>query len=185
MIFPKIKKTKVNQFLNSSAPTFINQASAQKLQIGQKYNGGVIFHLWLDSAGAQHGLIVEDVAARGAAALSGITNAAANATSFIDGKDNTAKFITQNNSASAVKTINDSTEANYDDWYLPAAHEMLMLYTNLYEVNKTLTNKITASAYWTSTEILDANAYTFNMLTSSLVSSTKSSNISFIGIRSF
>lgn len=185
MIFPKIKKTKVNQFLNSSAPTFINQASAQKLQIGQKYNGGVIFHLWLDSAGAQHGLIVEDVAARGTTALSATTNAAANATSFIDGKDNTAKYITQNNTTSAAKTINDSTEANYDDWYLPAAHEMLMLYTNLYEVNKTLTNKITASTYWTSTEASDTNAYTFNTLTSSLASSAKNSTAYFIGIRSF
>ena len=116
MIFPKIKKTKVNQFLNSSAPTFINQASVQKLQIGQKYNGGVIFHLWLDSAGAQHGLIVEDVVARTATVLSGNTTTAASATSFIDGKDNTAKYITQADTTSAAKTINDSTEANYDDW---------------------------------------------------------------------
>ena len=183
MIYPKVKKRNVNQFLNNPAANIVKEGLLQGLKIGERYNGGVIFHLWLDSEGKQHGLIVEDVALRTAQLLS--PDGSSNGTSFIDGKANTNSFILLNNTASAIKTINDSTESGYDDWYLPSVQEMLTLYTNLYEVNKTLTNKITAAAYWTSTEISATTAYNFNMLTSSAVSTPKSSATSPIGIRSF
>jgi hypothetical protein len=185
MIYPKVKKRNVNQFLNNPAANIVKEGLLQGLKIGERYNGGVIFHLWLDSEGKQHGLIVEDVVARNTAVLSGNTTDAANATSFIDGKDNTTKYITQSNTASAAKTINDSTESGYDDWYLPSVQEMLTLYTNLYEVNKTLTNKITSALYWTSTEVNSSNAYNFNMLTSAVTSIGKSNSLNPIGIRSF
>jgi hypothetical protein len=185
MIYPKVKKRNVNQFLNNPAANIVKEGLLQGLRIGERYNGGVIFHLWLDSEGKQHGLIVEDVAVRGTQALSTDTTNASSGTSFIDGKANTNLFIPLSTSVSAIKTISDSTEGGYDDWYLPSVQEMLTLYTNLYEVNKTLTNKITSVAYWTSTEATASNAYNFNMLTSSAVSTPKSSPTSPIGIRSF
>lgn len=187
MIYPKVKKRNVNQFLNNPAANIVKEGLLQGLRIGERYNGGVIFHLWLDSEGKQHGLIVEDVAVRTQQALSADTATASGGTSFIDGKANTNLFIPFSTSASAIKTISDSTEGGYDDWYLPSVQEMLTLYTNLYEVNKTLTNKITSVIYWTSTEVTgsSSNAYNFNMLTSSAISTAKSSPTSPIGIRSF
>jgi|694.fasta_scaffold68052_5 hypothetical protein len=185
MIYPKVKKRNVNQFLNNPAANIVKEGLLQGLRIGERYNGGVIFHLWLDSEGKQHGLIVEDVALRETQVLSANQANASGGTSFIDGKANTNSFISLSTGASAIKTIFDSTEGGYDDWYLPSVQEMLTLYTNLYEVNKTLTNKITSVIYWTSTEVTSGNAYNFNMLTSSAVSTPKSSATSPIGIRSF
>jgi len=183
MIYPKVKKRNVNQFLNNPAANIVKEGLLQGLKIGERYNGGVIFHLWLDSEGKQHGLIVEDVAVRGAQLLS--ADQTSGGTSFIDGKANTNSFIPFSTSGSAIKTISDSTESGYDDWYLPSVQEMLTLYTNLYEVNKTLTNKITSAVYWTSTEFNGGNAYNFNMLTSAVTTAGKTSTLNPIGIRSF
>jgi hypothetical protein len=185
MIYPKVKKRNVNQFLNNPAANIVKEGLLQGLKIGERYNGGVIFHLWLDSEGKQHGLIVEDVAVRTQQALSTDQTTASSGTSFIDGKANTNLFIPLSTGISAIKTISDSTEGGYDDWYLPSVQEMLTLYTNLYEVNKTLTNKITSALYWTSTEVNSSNAYNFNMLTSAVTSIGKSNLLNPIGIRSF
>lgn len=128
--------------------------------IGEFYQGGVIFHLWKDSLGVQHGLIVSLVN-QGTAQYSNRTNATSGAQSTWNGQGNTNLLTSQSLATSgAWKLCNDYSYSTYTDWYLPAIDELVLLWNNRFNVNKTLDGIVIThdlidqtDNYWSSTEL--------------------------------
>lgn len=141
--------------------------------IGEQFGGGVIFHLWKDNAGIEHGLIlaltdqsISQVWSNGAFTS---INAAA-ALSPWDGLNNSNAIIGQDNhTSSAAKLCLDLVAGGQSDWYLPSIQELNILWTNYYSVVKTLTQisgatQLVNSTYWSSTETGGDYASRFSFL---------------------
>ncbi|OFX85758.1 MAG: hypothetical protein A2W99_05710 [Bacteroidetes bacterium GWF2_33_16] len=128
--------------------------------IGKLYEGGIIFYV---SPNGQHGLIASlyDLDDGTGAAWSEFVSAEAFATSWYNGSTNTDSIILQGATSSAALLCRSLG----DDWYLPSAWELNLLYDNAYEINSILEKDsdpntkgllITGSSpegrYWSSTE---------------------------------
>ena len=128
--------------------------------IGESYGGGVIFHLWRDSGGVQHGLIVGLTNLSTSQAWSNIDSVAIGSTaqSTWDGLPNSNAIVGQSgHTNSAAKLCLDSTANSQSDWYLPSIDELSLIWQNRYEINKTLSGiggatQIAYDIYWSSTE---------------------------------
>jgi hypothetical protein len=138
--------------------------------IGEKFGGGVIFYLWKDSSGKEHGLIVSpnDLSND---EWSNITSpVGADAQSYWDGMSNCKAIIAQSGHVnSAAKQCLDLTLNGYSDWYLPAVSEFYMLSNNYIAVARALSTmpgatQISTAKYWTSTEFAAQNIYSFYIL---------------------
>jgi hypothetical protein len=136
--------------------------------IGEYFEGGVIFHLWKDSLGAEHGLIVntQDLAATAEFTISTYQSTAigASARSNTYGSGNTDAIIAQS-SQSAAKYCRDVTDGGKTDWYLPAIAELQTLLLRKFDVNTKLSTMAGADlllpfyVYWSSTEISASSVY--------------------------
>ena len=123
------------------------------LYLGQEYLGGIIFYLYNDSIGKQHGLVVSKTEA------SCVWSAIAQPTGFTgsnrleDGSYNTNKMISIG--SPAYNWINTNYGIN-NGWYLPSINELQLLINNSYIVNKISRllgyTLLTANNYWSSTE---------------------------------
>ncbi len=116
------------------------------LYLGKDTLGGIIFYLFSDSLGNQHGLVVSKTETT---AKYQFSNALINANCSWDGLYNMNQM-----SNSPAK---DSIIANLGtDWYLPSIDELSLLWQNLFHVNKGLflANAVlfSYSHYWSSTE---------------------------------
>ncbi len=144
-------------------------------ELGEEYGGGVIFHLWRDTDGTEHGLIVskEELYFNPQDPLEGIkwsnvinTEIGAPAQSSWDGVANTNAIKNQaGNNSGAVNLCLDYASGGFSDWYLPSITELQLVWTNRFHVNKTLDNitgakRISTNAtYWSSTEYNTTKAY--------------------------
>jgi hypothetical protein len=143
--------------------------------IGEQYGGGVVFHVYKDASGAEHGLIVALTEQSTAQAWSNVdTTLIGNAAqSSWDGLSNSMAIVNQSGHTNSAASLCLNLISNgYDDWYLPAILELLTLQNNLFNVNKTLsnvngTNPINPTVYnsanssiiyWSSTEQTYMNA---------------------------
>ena len=122
--------------------------------IGEAFGGGVIFHLWKDSAGTEHGLIVDIKDLSKAHVWSNVKKVAVGKTaqSEWDGMSNSKAIVSQpGHTQSAAALCLNSLNGGNKDWYLPALEEMEVLYQNLFQVNRTLRSISGASevARWT------------------------------------
>ncbi len=136
--------------------------------IGEYFEGGVIFHLWKDSLGAEHGLTVntKDLGPSTEMVFTPVafqnTAIGASARSVTNGSGNTDAIIAQS-SQSAAKYCRDVTDGGKTDWYLPAIAELQTLLLRKFDVNTKLSTMAGADLflpfnnYWSSTEIV-ANA---------------------------
>ena len=161
--------------------------------IGEQFGGGVIFHLWKDNAGVEHGLIV-DLVDQGPMIWSNTNSSAydTSANNKWDGLINSNGIINQEgHTNSAAKFCLDLVSNGKNDWYLPSIGELSLLGDNIFNVNKTLSSingsQVLESLYWSSTNSTGYNASTifsiaFNRSFSSLA---KSSDIYFRAIRRF
>ena len=128
--------------------------------IGEKYGGGVIFHLWKDNAGVEHGLIVALTDQSTSRAWSNVTSAAigTSAQSSWDGLSNSNSIVGQaGHTSSAAKLCLDLVSGGQSDWYLPSIQELNMLWNNYYTVTRALSQisgatQLSNSAYWSSSE---------------------------------
>lgn len=143
--------------------------------IGEEYGGGVIFHLWLDNNGIEHGLIIDKNDLSTNTEFSNFYKSTSAATSFWDGEANTNAILEEadyNPCAALLCAL--STNGGYSDWYIPAMDEMSLVYRNLFTVNKALGSLSDAtpipigknanlSEYWlsNSNESESSQAYTF------------------------
>jgi hypothetical protein len=145
--------------------------------IGEEFGGGVIFHLWKDATGTEHGLIVDKVDLSTAQQWSNVTNVqiGPSAQSTWDGLSNSNAIVGQAGHTSSVAALClNSTNGGYTDWYLPSIDELQRLYDNLLEVNATLRGisgaveleRFSYSApnevhYWSSSERTGNSAFVF------------------------
>lgn len=129
--------------------------------IGEEFGGGVIFHLWLDANGVEHGLIIDIIDLSASHIWSNVDQTAVgpSAQSSWDGLSNSNAIFGQTghiSSAAALCVI--STNAGYSDWYLPSMDEFILIVNNRFAINKGLSTIGGASQlpqlgnYWTSTE---------------------------------
>ena len=137
--------------------------------IGEEYGGGVIFHLWKDSAGIEHGLIVALTDQSTSQAWSNLTSTSigASAQSSWDGLSNSNSIVGQaGHTSSAAKLCLDLVSGGQSDWYLPSIQELNMLWNNYYTVARVLSQisgatQLSNNYYWSSSEYYDTNAWSF------------------------
>lgn len=138
--------------------------------IGEEYGGGVIFHLWKDNAGVEHGLIVALTDQSISQAWSNVTSAeiGTSAQSSWDGLSNSNSIVGQaGHTSSAAKLCLDLVSGGQSDWYLPSIQELNMLWNNYYTVTRALSQisgatQLSNSVYWSSSESNDNYAWYFS-----------------------
>jgi len=128
--------------------------------IGEQYGGGVIFHLWKDNVGVEHGLIVALTDQSTSQAWSNVASTAVgtSAQSSWDGLGNSNAIVGQaGHTSSAAKLCLDLVSGGQSDWYLPSIQELNMLWNNYYTVARTLSQiggatQLVGANYWSSSE---------------------------------
>ncbi|MFN5793152.1 MAG: hypothetical protein ACK455_00015 [Bacteroidota bacterium] len=149
--------------------------------IGEEFGGGVIFHLWKDSQGNEHGLIVDKTDLSSSQVWSNVDQVLVgeNAQSSFDGLSNSNAIVNQiGHTSSAAALCLNSTNGGQNDWYLPSMHELNKLWQNSININKTLQiiggthvmsyqlndfgNSIFTNQYWSSSETGAGSAAFFN-----------------------
>jgi len=129
--------------------------------IGEEFGGGVIFHLWKDALGVEHGLIIDKINLSTAQVWSNITATVigSSAQSSWDGLSNSNAIVGQaGHTSSASALCLNSTNGGQSDWYLPSIDELSLLWHSRFNVNKSLSaiggaTVLPYSAnYWSSTE---------------------------------
>ena len=161
--------------------------------IGEAFGGGVIFHLWKDALGVEHGLIVDKTDLSTSQAWSNIdqTLIGATAQSSWDGLSNSNAIVAQaGHTNSAAALCLNSSNGGQNDWYLPSVQELNMLWNNYYTVARSLTQISGAtqlsptSSYWSSTE--DGNdAWGFNFYTGDAYYASKNGTYYVRAVRAF
>jgi hypothetical protein len=137
--------------------------------IGEEFGGGVIFHLWKDALGVEHGLIIDKTDLSAAQVWSNIdaTLIGASAQSSWDGLSNSNAIVGQaGHTSSASALCLNSTNGGQSDWYLPSAQELNMLWNNYYTVARSLiqitgATQLQSAGYLSSTERDWINAWCF------------------------
>src|SRR5574344_1886964 len=127
--------------------------------IGEEYGGGVIFDLWKDNAGVEHGLIVA-LTDQSPSQWSNVTTEeiGPSAQSRWDGLSNSNAIVGQaGHTNSAAKLCLDLVSGGQSDWYLPSIQELNMLWNNYYTVARVLSQisgaaQLSNSFYWSSSE---------------------------------
>ena len=139
--------------------------------IGEQFGGGVIFHLWKDAQGGEHGLVVDKTDLSTSQVWSNVTSTTvgASAQSSGDGLSNSNAIVGQaghTNSAALLCLI--STNGGQSDWYLPSIDELILLRHNRFNVNKSLstiggaTVLSSSTIYWSSTDTDYGYAWCFD-----------------------
>jgi hypothetical protein len=131
--------------------------------LGEEFGGGVVFHLWRDASGVEHGLIIDKINLSAAQVWSNIdqTLIGASAQSSWNGLSNSNAIVGQaGHTSSAAALCLNSTNGGQSDWYLPSIDELSLLWHSRFNVNKSLSAiggatvlPISANSnYWSSTE---------------------------------
>jgi hypothetical protein len=161
--------------------------------IGEEFGGGVIFHLWKDNSGVEHGLIVAITDQSTSQPWSNITNITIGVTaqSSWDGLLNSNSIVGQSgHSNSAAQLCLNLISGGQNDWYLPSIDELALLWHNRFNINKVLSSISGASvlpftgAYWSSTEG-GGGAWGFAFNTGAAASLSKGGGNAVRAIRSF
>jgi hypothetical protein len=158
--------------------------------IGEYYGGGVIFHLWKDNLGVEHGLIVSLTDQRTSQRWSNVIPFFSNATN-VNGEINTLAIISQpGHTISAASVARAHNGGGFTDWYLPSRHELNLLYNNLFNVHTTLAQISGATLiqdyyYWSSTEEDGTSAGLFHFFYGDSFGSDKINTWSVRAIRNF
>jgi len=148
--------------------------------LGEELDGGIIFYIYIDSNGEQHGLIVSKTEEENTKWQN--TGATTNADRTEDGLYNTGLMTD-----SPAKTWATGLGA---DWYLPSIDELSLLWHNRYYVNKTsrangYTLLSTTDRYWSSTEYSSTTALIFYFINGYVNNGHKTSTYSVRAVRAF
>jgi hypothetical protein len=147
--------------------------------IGEAFDGGIIYYLYKGSDGLEHGLIV---ALTESTAPWQTSPTLVNANRSWDGAYNTA-LMTGSPAATYIAGLGAG-------WYLPSIDELGKLYYNRFETNKALFtggNALLSSTatYWSSTEYLATDAYTFYFYYGYASANDKTNPHTVRGVRAF
>ena len=155
---PKLKESVDDTTKTTTPPT--NQMGFTHF-IGERFGGGIVYHLWKDSSAAEHGLIVTILDQSNSQFWSNVDlNGIGWAAQYTgDGLSNSNAIISQNgHTNSAAKMCLDLVLEGQSDWYLPSYDEFDLLGQNRLNVNKKLESinganvLLNETLYWTSTE---------------------------------
>tara|TARA_R110000868_G_scaffold30239_1_gene112106 strand:+ start:3272 stop:3928 length:657 start_codon:yes stop_codon:yes gene_type:complete len=150
--------------LNDMLNTLMEQICANSFvhYLGEEFEGGIIYHLYKDSLGVEHGLIVNK-AEQGALKWQNI-GTATTAVRTEDGVFNT-NLMTDSPAEAYVTGL---TDGGFSDWYLPSIDESNLLYDNRFNTNKALRSGaftlLSTATYWSSTELNTGSAYILNSI---------------------
>jgi hypothetical protein len=109
--------------------------------MGEQFGGGVIFHLWKDNQGVEHGLIVDETDLSAGQVWSNVsgTQIGYYAESSWDGLSNSNAIVEQaGHTSSAAALCLNSNNGGQSDWYLPSIDEVMLLLNNRFIINKSL-----------------------------------------------
>jgi hypothetical protein len=131
--------------------------------IGEAFGGGVIFHLWKDAQGVEHGLVVELDNQPTNHLSSSSHQIGITARSTWDGNANSIAIANHfGGSTGAAAFCLNLNSGGFSDWYLPSVDELKLLHTNRFNVNQTIAAiqqtsnpnaiHIGETGYWSSTE---------------------------------
>ncbi len=135
--------------------------------VGELYGGGVVFHVYKDENGNEHGLIasITDLSTSAPWGLYGIN--VTNCESTWKGSANTNSILAAGcYTSDAAAICHTFTGGGFPDWYLPAIDELNLLYNSRFNVNKTLSTtpgatEIGQTWHWSSSEYNSYNAWSF------------------------
>ena len=160
--------------------------------IGQEFGGGVIFHLFKDAQGVEHGLIVDktDLSTNVWSNVNQI-EIVPSAQSSWDGLSNSNAIVGQaGHTSSASALCLNLTNGGQSDWYLPSVQELNMLWNNYYTVARSLSQisgatQLQQAAYWSSTETGANGAWSCNFY-NGFASSLNKGNAAYVrAVRAF
>ena len=157
--------------------------------IGEEFGGGVVFHLWKDAQGVEHGLIVDKTDLSTGQYWSNISSTLIGAQSSWDGLSNSNAIVGQaGHTSSASALCLNSTNGGQSDWYLPSIQELNMLWNNYYTVARSLTQisgatQLQLDYYWSSTEYVNNSAWAFTLGLGGAGVRTKYSNNAYFYVR--
>jgi hypothetical protein len=123
--------------------------------VGESFGGGVVFHVYKDALGVEHGLIVclTDLSTGAVWGLNGTD--VPNCESSWNGAANTAAIMAAGVETGSAAQLCDVYEAGgFTDWYLPAIDELNLMYNAKYNLNQSL-SQIAGGAPF------DLNAYPY------------------------
>ena len=125
-------------------------ATTFKHYIGELWGGGIVFNVYKDSAGVEHGLIasLKDL---DSSVWSNMDTVAIgpSAQSLWNGKANTQAIINQSGHITSAALICDTTTiGGQTDWYLGSVDEIQLLYAKRYELNAILRNMANADVIY-------------------------------------
>jgi hypothetical protein len=127
----------------------VGGGSPNNFYLGQDTLGGIVFYIYLDQNGDQHGLILNKTESTGQWQSTGTTT---NASRSWDGVYNTGLMT----GSSAATYVNGLTDGGFNDWYLPSIDELSILWHNRFHANKALNagsfTLLEKANYWSSTE---------------------------------
>jgi hypothetical protein len=161
--------------------------------IGEVFGGGVVFHLWKDAQGVEHGLIVDktDLSASQVWSNMNSTIIGTSAQSSWDGLSNSNAIVAQaGHTSSAAALCLNSTNGGQSDWYLPSIQELNMLWNSYYTVARSLSQisgatQMQTANYWSSSETNYGNGWSF-LFVSGDVSNYHKLNSSYVrAVRAF
>ena len=137
--------------------------------IGELYGGGVVFHVYRDSSGAEHGLVVSLTNVSDSAQWGLDSIDVPNCESSWNGQANTTAILNAGGLPTDAAGLCDAFNGGgFTDWYLPSIDELNTLYNNRVNVNMVLSTAVgaaeigLASYYlylWASTEYTVTSAY--------------------------
>ena len=140
--------------------------------IGKEYGGGIVFCVYRDQSGIEHGLVVAKQDA-GFSDNWGVNSYVADANSLYDGFANTQAIINAGATPGSAAEMSYNYESEgYNDWYLPSQGEIQMLFSHEFEVNRALylsggvplnTDQSTYQKYHTSTQQNSSRAYEYDI----------------------
>lgn len=149
--------------------------------IGEYFGGGIVFHVYRDSLGIEHGLIASTGDLSTDSQWSSIdTLIGNNAQSTWNGLSNTQSISNDTTIViSAAKSCKNLVKANYSDWYLPSIDELSMMFSHRFDINRRLSQVngsqlISLSNYWSSTERDKTDALSVNYLSGTITQDAKS-----------
>ena len=134
-------------------------------QMGEFYQGGIIFHLWKDSTGREHGLIasLHDLG-EGPSQWGPLVSTGAN--SLENGAENTAIIVENLGQNTAAALCDNYSAGGYSDWYLPAIKELNLLQEQHLRIENILygdddpeTEGFNYPRYWSSSDATENEAW--------------------------
>jgi hypothetical protein len=158
--------------------------------IGELHGGGIVFAVFKNAAGEEHGFAVSTVDNGNTVPYSNMSGSAIGATarSSWDGASNSAAILGQSGHTSSAALVCDQyAGGGHTDWFLPSTTQYMAMWSNLYPIHKTLADvpggQVFGQYYWTSTEVSADYALAMNFQSGSVYQESKGAAIPIIRVR--